>query len=440
MIKTKISVIGLGFVGLPLYLSLLEKKFKVIGIEKKSKIFKDKFKEIKDIKKPYFGNIKLDRLIKKNINKIEISLDYKKALNSDFIFICIPFHIDKSLRVNFEEYYKTLEQYYKKVKKDSVIILNSTVPPGFTNNILNIFKKKKIFRNDVSLVFSPERVEPGIKYYESITSSPRVFSTNNNIKISNKIKKLFLKIFNINKSQITEFNKYEEAEFCKVLENSYRAMNIAMIEEWGVLSETLGINIFQVIDAIKTRTTHSNIMRPGLGVGGYCLTKDPYFAKYSSKNFLQKKINFPFIDLAMKINLNMHNRSIQKISDIIKINKIKKTLIVGISYTADVNDLRNSRAIDLLKFLNKKKLSTSIYDTSIRKKIILQNKVINNKVQFKNFELIILINKNNNMKLNFSYLKKNTFVIDLNRILNNDQIVIIKKKTKNLIILGRGDL
>ena len=361
MVNTKISIIGLGFVGLPLYLSLLDKKFKVIGIEKNSKFSRDKIKEIKDKKIAYFGNVKLDNLIKKNINKIKIYLDYKKALNSDFIFICLPFHIDKSLRVNFNEYYKTLEQYYREAKKDSVIILNSTVPPGFTKNILDIFKEKKIFRNDVSLVFSPERVEPGIKYYESIINSPRVFSTNNNTKISNKIKKLFLKIFNINKSQITEFNKYEEAEFCKVLENSYRAINIAMIEEWGVLSESLGINIFQVIDAIKIRTTHSNIMRPGLGVGGYCLTKDPYFAKYTSKNFLEKKLNFPFIDLAMNINLNMHNRSIQKISEIIKFNKIKKVLIIGISYTADVNDLRNSRAIDLLKFLNKKKLSTSVF-------------------------------------------------------------------------------
>ena len=123
-------------------------------------------------------------------------------------------------------------------------------------------------------------------------------------------------------------------------------------------------------------------MRPGLGVGGYCLTKDPYFAKYTSKNFLEKKLNFPFIDLAMNINLNMHNRSIQKISEIIKFNKIKKVLIIGISYTADVNDLRNSRAIDLLKFLNKKNYLLQ-FMTHQLKKIFSEMKLLIKKFNLK---------------------------------------------------------
>ena len=159
-----------------------------------------------------------------------------------------------------------------------------------------------------------------------------------------------------------ELEKYEEAELCKVLENSYRATNIAFIEEWGIFSEKLGTNIYSVIDAIKQRETHKNIMRPGLGVGGYCLTKDPFFAKFSSSNYLKANLKFPFINLTMQVNSKMHSRSINLTKKILSKNIIKKILLVGISYTNNVDDLRNSRAIDLLKSIKRKKYNISVYD------------------------------------------------------------------------------
>ena len=122
-------------------------------------------------------------------------------------------------------------------------------------------------------------VEPGLNYYKSILKHREYFLQTVIKKISNKILNLFKSIFKINKSKLIELEKYEEAELCKVLENSYRAANIAFIEEWGIFSEKLGTNIYSVIDAIKQRGTHKNIMRPGLGVGGYCLTKRPIFCK-----------------------------------------------------------------------------------------------------------------------------------------------------------------
>ena len=199
-----------------------------------------------------------------------------------------PFNINQKLKTNEVAYLELLKKYYVGLKKGATIILNSTIPPGYTSNILQKFKSLKIFRNDINVVYSPERVEPGLNYYKSIIETPRVFSSNGNKKISNKILNLFKSIFKINKSKLIELEKYEEAELCKVLENSYRATNIAFIEEWGIFSEKLGTNIYSVIDAIKQRETHKNIMRPGLGVGGYCLTKDPFFAKFSSSKYLKR--------------------------------------------------------------------------------------------------------------------------------------------------------
>jgi len=439
----KISVIGLGFVGFPLFLTLLKKKkliSKVVGIEDDSIFGKNKIKKIFKTDKKYFNNKELDYLFTKYKNKFDISTNYLHALDSDFLFICLPFNINKNLITNEKKFFITIKKYYLGLKKGSTIILNSTLPPGFTSNLIKNIKKKNFFRKEVKIVYSPERVEPGLNYYKSIVETPRVFSSNGNKKVSNKIINLFNSIFKINKSKLIELDKYEEAELCKVLENSYRATNIAFIEEWGLFSEKLGANIYSVIDAIKQRETHKNIMRPGLGVGGYCLTKDPFFAKFSSSKYLKAKLKFPFINLTMQVNSKMHLRSINLIKKILSKNNIKKILLVGISYTNNVDDLRNSRAIDLLRSIKRKKYNISIYDPYVKEKKILNSKIITKINKLKNFDLIIMINNYDIKKIFLNNIKKNSIIIDLNRILKKNEINILKKKTKDIYILGRGDI
>ena len=181
-------------------------------------------------------------------------------------------------------------------------------------------------------------------------------------------------------------------------------------------------------------------MRPGLGVGGYCLTKDPYFAKFSSLSYLKNKIEFPFVNLTMKINAKMHLRSISLIKKVLLQKSIRKILLVGISYTDNVDDLRNSRGVDLLKSLINPKYEICVYDPLIREKEILKSKIINKIPRDIKFDLIVLINNNKVKRINFNNIKKNSAIVDLNRILNNKEIKNIKRKTKNLYILGRGDI
>lgn len=438
----KISVIGLGYVGLPLYINLLGNKKikKVIGVEKNSKSGVDKIKEILEVKQNYFENARLNKILKRNRKKINLTINIKEICDSDFIFVCIPFHIEKNLHTNHREYFNLIKKIYFNIKKKTILILNSTVPPGFTDNLIRSLKSKKIYNNKISIVFSPERIEPGQNYLKSLINSPRVFSSNSNKKISHKIKKLFSIIFKIKDGELMELNKFTEAELCKVLENTYRASNIAFIEEWGLLSHELGVNLFSIISAIKFRKTHSNIMKPGLGVGGYCLTKDPYFAKYTSKYFLKKNQKFPFIDMTMKINSNMHNNSINFLKRLIDFNKKNKIAIFGATYQAEVNDLRNSASLPVFKFFLNKKQKISIIDPVCTIKNIYGT-TVKSKVDLKNFNTVIFLVKHEKFKsINFTTLKKKSLVIDLNNVLNESQIRIIQKNKNRLKILGRGDI
>ena len=442
----EISVVGLGFVGLPLLISISRKnKFlrKIIGIEANTKFGKEKLDNIKNKKNnKLFVDQKLNNILKKNRNKILFTTDYKLSSNSDFIFFCFPLHISKTLNTNFNDYCNLIDKYCKVAKSGSIFIFNSTSPPGVTSQVISELKKRKVYRSDIFFVFSPERVIPGMNYHDSIVNSHRVFSSNSNLTVSNKIRKLFSLIFNTKKYKTTEFKNYEEAECTKILENSFRASNIALIDEWSVFAEKFNIDLFSVIKAIRLRDTHANIMRPGLGVGGYCLTKDPYFAKYSANKFTKDKLKFPFIDLTMRINSNMHQRIIKIINKRIKLNKkIKSILILGLSYTENVDDIRNSRSVDMIKKMYKRNRKLTIYDPVVKISSYEKIKIIKKIKTLKKFDLIILNVKHKIFeKIKFNTTNKTINVIDTNNVLNDAQINEILNKKINLKIFGRGDI
>ena len=213
---------------------------------------------------------------------------------------------------------------------------------------------------DIYFCYSFERVMPGENYINSIISNYRCFSGINDI--SKKSCKKFLKSFINHRSfKLTEFNKIIECETAKILENSYRATNIAFIDEWTKASKTLKINLNKVIEAIKLRPTHSNMMWPGLGVGGYCLTKDPSFIQFTFKNFFKKKTTFPIINNTLKINDKMVNTSFDLIKNNVGLNG-KNILICGISYKENTPDLRFSPSLKLIKILKSKNSKISILD------------------------------------------------------------------------------
>ncbi len=437
----KITIIGLGHVGLPMMtiLSNLKKNNKYLYdvdiIEKKNKEGLSITKEIKKNKFIFKTNDKkFSKLLKKSVQKnIKIRNDFINIKNSDIIIVSINFEISNNIKK-----YKPLKDLVvniaKNIKKNALILFETTVPPGTSEKVLipqiiKILKKRKLKISDINYAFSFERVMPGKNYLNSITSNFRCYSGFNE---SSKIKcKKFLSSFiNTKKFPLTELNSITECETAKILENSYRAINIAFIDEWTKYADRLKINLFDVINSIKKRPTHSNIMNPGLGVGGYCLTKDPLFAISSSKIFFKKRNSFPIIKKSISINKQMPNYALEYIKSVCKITNKSKILILGVTYKEDVGDIRHSPSISLMKKLLRYSRNIKYIDPFFSKKICNCTSL---KLQdnLKNFDLILLCTAHKQFKkLEANFFSKKTFIFDLNNVLKEIQFQKFERKLK----------
>lgn len=249
--------------------------------------------------------------------------------------------------LDFGPFTKAIESIAERVPSGCLILIETTVPPGTCKKIIRPVidayeSKRGLSKGAILLAHSYERVMPGEDYLSSITDFWRVFS--GETKEAGDICENFLSsVINIEKFPLVRLEGTTATETAKVLENSYRAMNIAFMDEWGTFAENVGVDMFEVIRAIKMRPTHNNIMRPGFGVGGYCLTKDPLFADLAAKAlFNLHDVEFPLSKAAVKINQNMPLNSLAKVRKKFGSLAGKTILLAGISYRQDVADTRYS--------------------------------------------------------------------------------------------------
>ena len=217
---------------------------------------------------------------------VDINLDVRKE--SSDINELINYDVDIS---NFKSAIKTIG---RNCKQDICILIETTVPPGTTNLASKIIKRsfqKEIFQIIILLlVIHTKRVMPGPNYIDSIQNFYRVFS-GINAESELAVENFLRTIIKTDKYPLTKLNNTNATEISKVLENSYRAMNISFVVEWSRFAEEAGVNLYEIIDAIRMRDTHKNIMLPGLGVGGYCLTKDPLLVAGRNKISLVQTIS-----------------------------------------------------------------------------------------------------------------------------------------------------
>ncbi len=432
--KKKVCIIGLGFVGLPMCINLASKGYDVIGIEKKNykgiKIVRILKKSILNIKSSDV-NLKKKFLIHKD--KINFTNNIEDLSKSKIIIVSIGFDLTN------KNFFNNLESITRKigenVSKKSLIIYECTLPPGTCEKIIfpilkSELRKRKIQLNDIFFGYSFERVMPGNNYLNSINNNFRAYSGINNK--SKKNIKLFLKSFiNTKKYPLYEFNKIEECETCKIIENSYRALNISYTDEWMKFCSNRKLNLNSILDAIRLRPSHNNIMKTGIGVGGYCLTKDGYFANLSNNLFDKKKIDFKLTNLSMQINKKMTINSYNFINDVMK-QKIgkKKILLLGTTYKEDVGDFRHSPSRMLYSLIKKKGFRIVSYDPYEKNEKRLTQEYI------KKFDIIVFCIKHKEiLKLNFQRLfKSNKYIFDLNHVIPKN---LLKNKVKqNIHILG----
>ncbi len=267
--------------------------------------------------------------------------------------VVVDVHLDlggstHSPEVDYSDFVNAIETVGMAIPKTALVLVETTVPPGTCEKIVlpvlqKCFESRGFSADDVRLAHSYERVMPGSEYLNSITNFWRVYSGLD--ERSAKQCELFLRsVVNTTEYPLTRLASMKASETAKVLENSYRAMNIAFMEEWGRFAEAVGIDIFEVVEAIRLRPTHSNIRQPGFGVGGYCLTKDPLFTQFSANNLFETdNLDFEFCRLAVETNKKMPLATVEMLRrNLADTLKDRCILLMGVAYRQGVADTRYS--------------------------------------------------------------------------------------------------
>ena len=345
--KAKVGVIGLGYVGLPLAVEFAKRGFDVVGIDtdsQKVKTINDGHSAILDV-----SSHEIKTLVKKK--KLRATSSYKVLSELDTISICVPTPLRKTREPNISFVISAAREIANCLRKGQLIVLESTTYPGTTEElILPILSEKglKVGR-DFYLAFSPERIDPGNK----------VFHTRNIPKVVGGITRKCTYMAKLLYEQVCEVvipvSSTCVAEMVKLLENTFRSTNIALVNEMALISDRLGIDVWEVVDAAATKPFGFMPFYPGPGLGGPCIPVDPYYLIWKSKSIGYEP---KFIELAGEINRSMSEYVVTKISN--SLNERKKTmkgsliLILGIAYKKDVCDTRESPAIEIMNILKKK--------------------------------------------------------------------------------------
>ncbi|MEC7892564.1 MAG: nucleotide sugar dehydrogenase [Actinomycetota bacterium] len=393
--KQDLGVIGLGYVGLPLVVESCNSGLKVFGYDNNS----DKVKKLQNGTSP-IEDIS-DEMLKKALQKDLTISDSPEALKDcEHIVISVPTPLT-DYQPDLSYVKAAARTIAENISKDQVIILESTTYPGTTIEVLipeieSISELKA--GKDFHVGYSPERIDPGNVTW-NFKNTPKVISgiDDNSTK---KIKNFYEKIID----EVVEVSGTKEAEMVKLLENTYRHVNIAFINELAILCNMLDIDIWEVVEAAKTKPFGFESFRPGPGVGGHCIPIDPNYLSFKTRQ-IGKPVRF--VELAQEINNTMPSyivsRILEKMNSLQKPMKNSNILILGVAYKKDISDTRESPSIDIIENLVSKGVNVSFYDPYVES---LDLNVSVNKEQdinnFVNYDLILFHTSHSEFsKINF---------------------------------------
>ena len=345
--KAKVGVIGLGYVGLPLAVEFAKAGFEVSGIDIDSKKVKNINEGRSNI--PDVSNSEIKALVKRR--KLGATSTYKMLGGLDTISICVPTPLRKTREPDISFVIGATREVAKCLRKGQLIILESTTYPGTTDELILPILSKKGLRvgKDFYLAFSPERVDPGNKVFQT-RNIPKVVGG-----ITGKCTHMAKLLYEQVCEKVIPVSSTRVAEMVKLLENTFRSTNIALVNEMSLISDRLGIDVWEVVDAAATKPFGFMPFYPGPGLGGACIPVDPYYLTWKSRLMGHEA---KFIELAGEINRSMSKYVVSKISD--SLNEQKKAikgsliLILGVAYKKDVCDIRESPAIEIMNILKEK--------------------------------------------------------------------------------------
>lgn len=354
----KLAIIGLGYVGLPLAVSFGKQKVVVNGIDldrKKVKMLKNGKSYVGDV-----SNKDIKELV--DFGYLNPMSNYLKLKDADAVIICVPTPLRKSREPDISYVLSVANEIKKYLHKGQIIILESTVYPGVTEEILlPIFESTGLkCGKDFYLAFSPERVDPGRKDY-TFKNTPKIIGG-----MDNESTKRAAKIYNIICRSVIEVGSVRAAEMVKLLENTFRAVNIGLVNEIAQLCNKMDISVWEVIEAAATKPYGFMKFVPGPGIGGHCIPIDPIYLSWKAKSF---GFTTRFINLADEINQSMQKYVVSRTADCL--NKYKKAingsnvLVLGVAYKKDVSDARESPAYEVIRLFLKKGANVTYNDPYI---------------------------------------------------------------------------
>ena len=412
--KAIVGIIGLGYVGLPIFLRILNSGYHVIGFDKNKTVINKLRKKQKII-----DHIKLDVLNRKQ--NFSFEYDLSKISKCDIIIICLPTPINKQKKPDLTAIFETNKKIGKYLRKGQLYILESTIYTGLLRKIVSEFcvKFKLKIGNDFFGGYSPEREDPGnVKF--TIKNIPKLCSG-----LTPNCKVLVEKFYKIIVKKVYTVKSVEIAETAKLFENTYRSVNIALVNEFKLLCENLNLNVHNVLNAAATKPFGFSKFNPGPGVGGHCIPIDPYYLSYISKlnGFTSK-----FIKISADINESMPKTISKKISYFSKRNKCKSCLLIGISYKKNIDDLRESPSLEIFNLIYSKFKKIDYHDNYFKKLITTRkNKIIKRSIDLnvknlKKYDLIILATDHDYINYKKIFLNSNKIIDLRNKFPENEKV------------------
>ena len=360
MLNKKVCIVGLGYVGLPLLCLSMEKGYKTYGLD----IDKEKIELINKGISPIKDKFLEEKL--KSLKGIDTTTDSAVLKKSDIIIICVPTPIDSQYNPNLKPLQSAAETVSKELKKNDLVVIESTVFPGTTEEIVKPILEKSGLKagKDFYLAYCPERVDPGNKKW-NVDNLPRVIGA-----LSKKGLKEAAEFYrSITSSEVLELNSVKAAEATKIMENTFRDINIAFVNEMAKSFDCMGIDITEVIKGASTKPFAFMPHWPGCGVGGHCIKVDPYYLISRAK---ENGFTHRFLNLAREINNSMPHYTIGKVieglNEIDKSVKDTKITVLGLAYKGGVDDMRESPALEIIDELKKLGADLKVFDPYIPEK------------------------------------------------------------------------
>ncbi|MCC3356917.1 nucleotide sugar dehydrogenase [Bacillus sp. REN16] len=354
-----IGVVGLGYVGLPLAVEKAKAGYKVIGFDVQQSRVDQVNQGIN-----YIGDVvdeELSEMIKEG--RLEATTDYEKIKEVDTVAICVPTPLDQHMQPDTSYVESSSKEIAKYVHEGMLVVLESTTYPGTTEEIVKpaLEASGLVVGEDIFVAYSPERVDPGNKHYNT-KNTPKVIGgiTENCTKVAAALYRAVLE------GDVHEVSSPAVAEMEKIFENTFRHINIALANEMAILCKRMGIDVWEVIDAAKTKPYGFMAFYPGPGLGGHCIPIDPFYLTWKAREY---NYHTRLIELAGEINNSMPEYVVQKSLEILneygKPLKGSKIAVLGVAYKKDIDDYRESPSLPIITMLREKGAEVLVVDPYI---------------------------------------------------------------------------